>query len=222
MNPTKNSTEKDNLEEDSLLPKNRIEALCDGIFTIAMTLLILNLNSPDNMPNISSLEEIPGVLFNLIPDFESYALSFFVLAIFWLRHQIHFKYLKFADRKIVFLNVLFLLFIVCVPFSVGFMMKYEHSRLALIVYIVNLMMISGILTIHFLYISFNKKIQSEEITPILMKEFFIVAVIPISIFTLSFVFSFINLRISFLLIYLDPISFAFYRILIKKFIIKNN
>ena len=77
------------LKDESLLPKNRIEALCDGIFAITMTIMILDLKTPENIPYDLAKDELPKVLLNLLPSVEAYVISFLVLGIFWLRHQIN-------------------------------------------------------------------------------------------------------------------------------------
>ncbi len=66
--------------DESLLPKNRIEALSDGIFAIAMTLIILDLKTPENIPFNLEYEELPLTLLNILPDVEAYAVSFLVLS----------------------------------------------------------------------------------------------------------------------------------------------
>ena len=146
--------------DDTVLPKNRLESLCDGIFAIAMTLLVLDLKTPENIPPKLVDEEIPGILYNLLPSFEAYFVSFFVLAIFWLRHQIHFKYIKNTNKIIITINVVFLSLIVFVPFSVGLMMRYYKPHVPLLIYIINLLLISLTLSVQGWYITKKKEIQS--------------------------------------------------------------
>ena len=122
--------------DESLLPKNRIEALSDGIFAIAMTLIILDLKTPENIPLNLEYEELPLTLLNILPDVEAYAVSFLVLAVFWLRHQLQFRYLKFANRKIIVLSIFFLMLIGFVPFSVGLVMRYNDIQLPTLIYII--------------------------------------------------------------------------------------
>ncbi len=202
--------------DESLLPKNRIEALCDGIFAIAMTLMILDLKTPENIPYNLENVQLPVTLMNIIPDVEAYAISFIVLSIFWLRHQMQFRYLKFANRKIVTLNIFFLMLIGFVPFSVGLVMRYNDIQLPTLIYIANLLMISLILTIQGWYISRNPKIRFEEIDPDIIKKYFIFSIVPLFIFSVSIIVSFFNLRLAFLLIYLDPLFYSVYRIVKKR------
>lgn len=202
--------------DESLLPKNRIEALSDGIFAIAMTLIILDLKTPENIPFNLEYEELPLTLLNILPDVEAYAVSFLVLAVFWLRHQLQFRYLKFANRKIIVLSILFLMLIGFVPFSVGLVMRYNDIQLPTLIYIINLLLISVILSIQGWYISKNKKIRYEEIDPEILKKYYVFSIAPIVIFSVSLIVSFFNLRLAFLMIYLDPIFYSIYRIVKKR------
>lgn len=202
--------------DESLLPKNRIEALSDGIFAIAMTLIILDLKTPENIPLNLEYEELPLTLLNILPDVEAYAVSFLVLAVFWLRHQLQFRYLKFANRKIIVLSILFLMLIGFVPFSVGLVMRYNDIQLPTLIYIINLLLISVFLSVQGWYISKNKKIRFEEIEPEILKKYYVFSIVPIVIFSVSLIVSFFNLRLAFLLIYLDPAFYSIYRIVKKR------
>ena len=64
-----------------LLPLHRSEALTDGIFAVAMTLLVIELKLPDH-GSIHSAEQLADALAGLLPKAISWALSFFILALF--------------------------------------------------------------------------------------------------------------------------------------------
>lgn len=204
------------LNRNLYFTKNRIEALCDGIFAITMTLIILDLKTPENIPHNLVKEELPGMLLKLFPQIEAYALSFIILAIFWLRHLIHFKYLEKVDRGLLGINIIFLLFIGFVPFSIGVVMRYYGHLLPTLLYIFNLLIISIILFIHWRYILNNNELISiSESDYEFIKKFKIVSFIPILIFSAAAVIAFFNIRIAFFFIYLDPLLYFFYKALIK-------
>ena len=96
------------------LGKSRVEALTDGIFSAVMTILGLSLTlpfitGPINQPLPDFLEVLTGVLI--------YALSFFIVAVFWVGHHIVFHYVRRTDRTLIWLNNLFLMFIGLLPLS---------------------------------------------------------------------------------------------------------
>ncbi|MHB1391144.1 MAG: TMEM175 family protein [Thermoleophilia bacterium] len=72
---------------------NRIEALADGIFAIAMTLLVLGLEVPQ-IPHEAAASELFGLLSADWPRFEDYALSFLLLAMFWITHHRQFHLIR--------------------------------------------------------------------------------------------------------------------------------
>jgi len=204
------------LKDESFLSKNRIEALCDGIFAIAMTLMILDLKTPENIPFNLAKDELPKVLLNLLPSVEAYAISFLILGIFWMRHQIQFKYIQYTDRTILSINIIFLLFIGFVPFSVGIMMRYPDLFLSFIIYDLNLLIIALIMLWQWFYISKTKKILVEDVDDKMIRRFGLITLVPVTIFILSFLVSFISVRGALMLIYLDPLFFAIYRSVKKR------
>ena len=103
-----------------------------------------------------------------------------------------------------------------VPFSVGLVMRYNDIQLPTLIYIINLLLISVILSIQGWYISKNKKIRFEEIEPEILKKYYVFSIVPIVIFSVSLIVSFFNLRLAFLLIYLDPAFYSIYRIVKKR------
>ena len=87
------------------MEKSRIAALVDGIFAVAMTLLVLDLKLPEG----TSLSSDPAVwrqLFELTGRFSTYALSFIVLGIFWIGHHSLFHFVRRVSRDMLWLNLL--------------------------------------------------------------------------------------------------------------------
>ena len=204
------------LTDDSLLPKNRLETLTDGIFAITMTLIILDLKTPENIPYNLAEIELPEILINLLPSIEAYAVSFIILGVFWLRHQIQFKYIRSTNRMLLSVNMIFLLLIGFVPFTVGIMMRYPLIVLPFRIYVINLILISIVMTYQWMLIGRSKKISAMDISPKRRRRFLILTSIPIFIFILSYLISFINLRAAFFIIYLDPIFYLVYRLFLRR------
>lgn len=201
---------------ESLLPKHRLESLTDGIFAITMTLIILDLKAPENIPSNLAEQEVPAMLINMFPDVEAYAISFIVLGIFWLRHQIQFRYIKSVSRFLIGINVIFLMLIGFVPFSVGLLMKYSDFSLPFRIYVINLLLISILLFFHMFYCVRKKVFLVEDFSQVMQKRFIILSVVPGVIFAMSLIASFINLRVAFSIIYLDPLFYIFYRRILRR------
>jgi uncharacterized membrane protein len=96
----------------------RLETLTDGIFAIAMTVLVLTLNPPafkDGATNAEVLAKLGAMM----PNFVAFAASFFTLGMFWVTHHAAFRYMTRTDRVILWLNICFLLLVSVVPFTTG-------------------------------------------------------------------------------------------------------
>ena len=121
------------------LGKHRIEALSDGIFAIAMTLLVLDLKVADIPEDMATPGFLGRMLLGLWPKFLCFAMSFLILGLFWIAHHGYSHFIKRSDRYYLWLNLLFLMVVVCVPFSADFLGHYPNRRIAAMVYGGNVM-----------------------------------------------------------------------------------
>jgi len=93
----------------------RMEAFSDGVFAIAMTLLVLDLRDPAIGPGVSLTEG----LVTEWPAIFSLVTSFVTILIMWMNHHNMFNYIRRIDRRLMFFNGLLLLFVVLTPFTTG-------------------------------------------------------------------------------------------------------
>jgi uncharacterized membrane protein len=126
--------------ETGLPSKGRIEALTDGIFAVAMTLLVLDLRLPQVAGELSDAG-LREALIGLLPKLESYVISFLVLCIFWLGHHRLMHQVRGVDHRFLWRNLLFILFITFVPFTTSLMGEHRDLDDAPLVYGVNLALI---------------------------------------------------------------------------------
>jgi uncharacterized membrane protein len=98
------------------LSPGRIEALTDGTFAIAMTILVLELPAP-LLFEAASHGEQPTSFLAMWPEFYIYAMGFIALGVYWTLHHYMFHYIKRSDGVLMWLNILFLIFAALVPFS---------------------------------------------------------------------------------------------------------
>lgn len=207
---------------ESILPKDRLETLCDAIFAVTMTLMVLELKAPENIPPNLASAELPGALWDLFPAAESYVISFIILGTFWLRHQIQFKYLKSVDMFILVINIFFLLMTGFVPFSVELMKKYPDYNLPFILYSITLLIISILLYIQWYYISSNDTLIKEDVLPEIKKRLLFLSWVPVIIFSISIGLSFINTTAAFRVVYLVPIFYLIYNKYFNKTVLLND
>jgi uncharacterized membrane protein len=89
---------------------NRLEAFSDGVFAVAITLLVLEIDVPGGENLWHNLKEE-------WPSFAAFAVSFWVIGIIWVNHHGVIDHLRRADRGVLYLNLLVLMTVVFIPFS---------------------------------------------------------------------------------------------------------
>ncbi|MGZ7108725.1 MAG: TMEM175 family protein [Methanobacterium sp.] len=124
--------------------KNRINTLVDGIFTIAMTLLVLNLVIPHFTGQINN-SQLLNSLYGILPIFFSLVLSFLLLAMFWYFHHRIYNQIKIVNRTLIWINVVWLLFVILVPFSANLAGQYGYLTAANVIFDLNLLILTSLL-----------------------------------------------------------------------------
>ena len=123
-----------------LLTTTRVEALSDGVFAIAMTLLVLSFDVPVLPSNAGSAELVPA-LSALLPHVWAFLLSFVLLGSFWAVHHRQYHRIRHADDVSIWINLGSLLFVVLLPFSTDLEGEYGNLAPANIIFEANLLLI---------------------------------------------------------------------------------
>jgi TMEM175 potassium channel family protein len=164
------------------LAKSRIEALADGIFAVAMTLLVLDIKMPDSY-NYASDAELWRKLVGLEHAFASYLISFLVLGMYWVGHHFQFHYVRRTDRGLLWINLGLLLFISLVPFSTDLLGDNVTLRLPPLIYGVNLLMVSAMFFAHVIYLQRHPQLAAPSLTPLvidsLKRRLRLFAIVPV-------------------------------------------
>ena len=127
---------------------NRLHALTDGVYAIAMTLLVLELHVPDAR---SSAELVAGVI-AIAPNLFSFALGFAVLGTYWVGSAVNLSHLARVNRAALFLNVLQLFFISLLPFTTALLGRYPDEAAAVILYALHLEALGLAQYAHWIYV----------------------------------------------------------------------
>jgi uncharacterized membrane protein len=149
------------MSRPSGLETDRIETLADGVFAIAMTLLVFEIGVPRLAP--SELGRLPGELAALWPKLLAYALSFVVLGVFWIGHHNQFFYIRRASRVFLWLNILFLMFVAFIPFSAQLLGQYPTQHVAVAVYGLNLLIVGLTLYLVWWYASADHRLVDPDL-----------------------------------------------------------
>ncbi len=112
--------------------KARLEQFSDGVFAIAITLLALELKVP-HLANYD-LRSSSRELLPLIPNIATFILSFITIAIFWVNHHQLTRSIETVSRRVIWSNMLFLLFVTLIPFATSVVAENTGSALGILTY----------------------------------------------------------------------------------------
>jgi TMEM175 potassium channel family protein len=148
------------------LSTTRLEAFSDGVFAVAITLLVLNLQ----VPQITSVSELVPRLGELWPKLLSYTLSFVIVGIYWVAHHNTFHYIQRSDRNLLWLNILLLMCIVFLPFPTALLGQYPEQRVSVISYAGTLVLTGLVLQALWWYATSGCRLVDRNIDPRLVQR----------------------------------------------------
>jgi uncharacterized membrane protein len=125
-----------------MYPKARVDALTDGLFAVAMTLLVLDLRLPDGLR--TDPVGLTQALEDLWSKFFPYALSFFILGSMWLANVRVGTRCELLSRRYVTWWLVYLLMATCLPFSTSVVGRFAHLAPALWVYSLNMAVLAAV------------------------------------------------------------------------------
>ncbi len=187
------------------LSKHRIEALSDGIFAFAMTLLVLDVKLPHH-PTVEAGQLAPTLL-ALWPKFASYITSFVVLGVFWVAHHGYIHFLKRTDRWLLWCNLLFLMVVVFVPFSTDLLGDYPRERVAVIIYGANIMALGLSLALQWWYATSGHRLVGRDLEPEIVRKGFQRMLGGAAVYGGAILFAFFNPTISLIVYAMLPLLY---------------
>src|SRR5437870_4832180 len=101
----------------------RLETFSDGVFAIAITLLVLLFD----VPHVSGGQSLGHVLTRQWPSYASYIVSFVTIGIIWVNHHTLFRHIARVDRVFLFINVVFLMTVAFIPYPTAVVARYMRS-----------------------------------------------------------------------------------------------
>jgi uncharacterized membrane protein len=145
------------------LQTSRVEALSDGVFAIAMTILVLDVPVPS--AEQVSLGQLPGALRQLAPHVLVYLLTFISLGVLWVGQHNQYHFIVRADRWFLWINIGYLLLISMMPLSTALLGHYPTARIALVVYDLNLLAATVVLGLHWRYATTGHRLVQPHLSP---------------------------------------------------------
>jgi uncharacterized membrane protein len=122
----------------------RLAALSDGVFAVAMTLLVLDLHAPA-VEAIHSEQGLWNALQAMGPRLLMFAMSFLTLGIFWVGQQTQLNHLECSERSLSWIHLVFLFGVSLTPFSTMLLAEFLAYRVALLAYWANILLLGATL-----------------------------------------------------------------------------
>ena len=187
------------------LGKGRMEAFSDGVFAIAITLLVLEIHVPQ-ASNVRP-SNLPGHLRALLPQFLSYALSFVIVGVYWVAHHLMMDALRRADRMLLWLNILFLGCITLIPVSADLLGQFRTSPVAVAVYGANLVLASSSLLLWWGYAVHGRRLLAEGIQARYVHTATVRTVSTVALYLCAAALAWVNTSLSLALYWLGPLLY---------------
>ena len=192
---------------------DRIVTFSDGVFAIAITLLVLNIETPEIPANLVA-EELPGRLLDLWPKFLSYVISFLVILTYWIAHHSIFSAIKGYDRKLIWLNSLFLMCVAFLPFPASLFGEYGEQPLVVAIYAGSLAITRLLLTAVWWYASSGRRLVDRDLDANMIKAYRLRGLAIPLIFLLSIFISFFSVSAAvYSWVLLMVVDFVLFRLL---------
>jgi uncharacterized membrane protein len=137
-----------------------MEALTDGIFAIAMTLLVLELKAPDLPKNVASSQLLEH-LGQQMPAFFGFLVSFLYCGLLWFLHHMAMHFIKHLQAGLVWLNLLFLMSIAILPFSCALLGHFIRNLAAEEIYFGNMFLAATLLVLQW-WLAKRKNLINED------------------------------------------------------------
>ncbi len=163
----------------------RMILFSDAVFAIAITLLAIELKVPEVEKHLVSDALLIEKLEELIPKFIGFFVSFFVIGVYWVVHHRTFGYVINYNHRLLWLNLIFLLGVVLMPFSSAFYSSYviRGVKLPVIIYVLNIFFLGIMSLVVWEYVINPKRGLAEGVTVQLKRYFRFRAIAPLVVFS---------------------------------------
>ncbi len=147
---------------DEAMSRGRLEAFSDGVFAIAITLLILDVTVPPG-----SGARLAHALVKEWPAYLAYVTSFLTISVIWVNHHAMFSKVTYADRRLVFSNSVFLLMVAFIPFPTRLLAEYirdpDGARTAAIFYGLTFIVLAVVFNLTWRAIAIDRRLVRDDV-----------------------------------------------------------
>ena len=128
----------------------RLNTLSDGLFAVAMTLIVLNIHLPAH-DAVRTENQLWWAVREIAPQIVIYLMSFLTMGIFWIGQQAQLRYFETADRNLTWIHLAFLAAVATLPFTTHLLSEFITYRVALLIYWANISALGALLLISWTY-----------------------------------------------------------------------
>jgi len=172
----------------------RLEAFSDGVFAIAITLLIIEIKVPSH--DTLKEETLMQYIFHHWPKYFAYVFAFINIGIYWVNHHYFFKLFERTDHVFNLLNVFFLMTIAFVPYPAGilgeYIMEVEHRESAISFFIFSMWIPAFAWLLMWLYAGHKKRLTDPRLSETFTKKLTRLYFLSNALYIFSFLISLVN------------------------------
>lgn len=187
------------------MSSTRLETLGDGIFSVAMTILVIELRLPDVRGN--SLSDFLQALYGSRHQLFCYFISFIILGIMWYGHRMVFEYVSKTNRYFIFLGILFYMVICLVPFSTRFLAANTLQWYSILMYGLNLSLCNLALYWQWRYGIRRPSLRTRELPDEVKAEAQKLFLISPVMYSVAIAFSFFAPLVSIFIFFITPVLY---------------
>lgn len=178
------------MQTQTEVPRHRIDALSDGVYAIAITLLVLELKLPALSEGASD-QALRAALVALMPKVLMWLLSFWVMVIFWLAQQRQNHFAQGLDRPGLIIELAQLAFISLLPFSTALIGEHGDLPSAAALYAANLLALALLGFARALHLARTPALQAGHLTPALKKSLLVRSAAVVVLCAVAFALAFV-------------------------------
>jgi uncharacterized membrane protein len=184
---------------DSLSRKIRLEHLIsfsDAIFAFSITFMAISIQIPNFPLNHMTEQQFMSKLSQLGPQFETYAVSFMIVGVYWISYHQVFNLIKSSHTILVWLNLLFLFFITLISFATDLDFRYGNFHSGFVIYASILTITCSLLAFIWLHASKDNLLIDKTMVSIQRRVMLYGLSIPPGIFFISIGISFSDIQVA--------------------------
>lgn len=173
----------------------RLNSFSDAVFAVAITLLVLSIASFDIPGKVTETEVLKG-LGGVWPHFFAYALSFVIVGAFWISHHRLFESFRVINQLLLWINLLYLMVIVFIPYPTGLLAKYGETITVTVLYAGCMCLVGLMQALMCSYGARYQRAQGVPIDNLVVKDYLLGSLTMSGVFFLSIGIAFLNTNVA--------------------------